>query len=90
MRSRDGMIGEVAAMLRESLESHDHDALFDEMSEKATAGALRVAPSTLSRWYWEGTGPDGFRPARILHGRRWYRTRDVAALLVDGETEAAD
>ncbi|MGF6445360.1 hypothetical protein [Paraburkholderia youngii] len=90
MRTRDERIDEVAATLRAwaADEGFDHDPLFDELCEKATARALRVSPSTLSRWYWEGTGP--VRAARVLRGRRWYRTRDVAALLVDGEIEAAD
>lgn len=75
-------------MLRASLTSHDYDPVFDEMSERAMARALRVSPSTASRWHWEGTGPPGLRPARVLNSRRWYRVRDVAALLCDGEIEA--
>ncbi|MGF6482092.1 hypothetical protein [Paraburkholderia sp. JPY419] len=90
MRTRDERIDEVAATLRvwAADEGFDHDTLFDEFSERATARALRVSPSTLSRWYWEGTGP--IRPARVLNGRRWYSITQIAALLVDGEIGAAN
>lgn len=87
MRTRAERIEELAAQLREWFAT-GLDTRFDELNERATAAALRVSPSTLSRWYWEGTGP--IRPARVLNGRRWYRVPDVAALLVDGEIEAAD
>lgn len=87
MRTRGERIDELSAKLREWFVS-GHDLLFDELSEKATACALRVSPTTLGRWHWEGSGPKGFRAARVLNGRRWYRVRDVAALLVDGEVEA--
>ncbi|MGF6538920.1 hypothetical protein [Paraburkholderia youngii] len=90
MRTRDKRIAEVAATLRAwaADEGFDYDSLFDELCERGTARALRVSIATVSRWYWEGTGP--IRPVRVLSGRRWYRVTDIAAWLVDGEIEAAN
>ncbi|MCC8400952.1 hypothetical protein LJ655_03430 [Paraburkholderia sp. MMS20-SJTN17] len=90
MRDRDAMTDEAAATLLAWLVAagFDYDPVYGECCEKATARAMRVAPSTLSRWYWEGSGP--IRPARILNGRRWYSLDTIVQWLVDGAMEAAD